>query len=356
MPPPLLVTNLTNLRYLTGLSMSAGVLLLSGRKCTLFVDGRYWEMAQGASGFKRQVSGNGLQGARGPLKVLPIDDLAKILKRYRRIRFEAEDVSAARLARWKRKFRGVRFLPSEGIIEEQRRRKRPTELRAIRRACHITDAVLREVPAFLKIPTTEQKVAWAIEKTAREHGADAMAFETIVAFGPHTSRPHHRPTERKLRHRDIVQIDMGVKVHGYCSDCSRVFFTGKPTEEQRQIYELLVKIVRECTRHTKVGATNRSLDAFARTMLKNEHIPTITQTLDAFFLHSLGHGIGLEIHEGVNLTSKRSAKRVKLLPNEVITIEPGIYFEGKWGMRIEDTVLVTRKGGMKLTGLTKFLK
>ena len=213
------------------------------------------------------------------------------------------------------------------------------------------------------MPPTEKSLAWHIEKLSHELGADCMAFETIVAFGSNTSRPHHRPTAKKLQKGDIVQIDMGVKVHGYCSDCSRVFFTGMPTEEQQQVFDLLKKIAKETTRMAKAGVSNRTLDTWARNTLKKTLIPTLlvhrslgeggtrTQTLDVFFLHSLGHGVGLEIHEGINLTSKNvgAPQRGALRRNEVITIEPGIYFAEKWGMRIEDTVLVTRKVGKALT-------
>lgn len=345
MPLPLLVSNLTNVRYLSGISLTAGVMLLKGQKRLLFVDDRYLEKAK--------------TEARKGIRVLHIDELKKTLKRSKRVRFEAEDVTVARLKRWKKRFRGTRFVPSENVVEEWRRQKKPEELRAIQKACRITDRVLQTVPSFLRVGAprrgapTEKRLAWEIEQMSRTLGVDAMAFETIVAFGQHTSRPHHRPTKRKLRRGDIVQIDMGVKVHGYCSDCSRVFFTGKPLDEQQQIFNLLVHVVKECTKRARAGTSNTALDRFARGLMryagKNE-LPRYRKTgYEKFFLHSLGHGVGLEIHEGLNLTSRKGAKRTKLLQNEVITIEPGVYFQGKWGMRIEDTVVVTRKGGQRLT-------
>jgi len=141
-----------------------------------------------------------------------------------------------------------------------------------------------------------------------------------------------------------VQIDMGIKVDGYCSDCSRVFFTGKPTKEQKKVFDLLLLIVKETTKMAKPGALNTKIDKCARDALTEEGYGDL-------FLHSLGHGIGLEVHEGVNLSSKLVGGRraMPLFSNEVVTTEPGVYFAGKWGMRIEDTVVVTRGGGKRLT-------
>ncbi len=292
----------------------------------LFVDGRYTEKAA--------------DEAKRGIRILHRSELRGVLKRMKRIRFEAEDVTVSRLKRWKKQFREVTFLPSEGIVEKWRRAKRPDEIQAIKKACRVTDKVLHILPRKIRPSMTEKELGWEIEKLSRECGADGMAFETIVAFGPSTSRPHHRPTDRKLRKGEIVQIDMGVKVRGYCSDCSRVFFTGKPSEEQKKVFALLLAIVQETTKMAKTGASNRALDRYARKVLKKFG-------WDKHFLHSLGHGVGLEIHEGVNISGK--AKHTKLLRNEIITTEPGVYFADKWGMRIEDTTLVTRKGGESLT-------
>ncbi len=324
--PTLLITNLTNLRYLTGLQLSAGSLILTKRGVDLYVDGRYIEKA------RRDCT-------RG-ITVRRAEESRTALRKIQRCAFEAEDVTVGRLKRLHSRNRRTRFVPREGIVEEFRRRKRDDELRSIRRACRITDRILRRIPRWLRPGVRERGVAWEIEQLARQLGADDIAFETIVAFGRNSSLPHHRAGSTKLRKGDLVQIDMGVKVRGYCSDCSRVFFTRKPTEEQRKVYDLLRSIVRESTRMMRAGALNTLLDTYARRRLKDHGY-------DKHFLHSLGHGVGLEIHEGVNLSAK--AKRTKILPNEVVTTEPGVYLEGKWGLRLEDTVLVTRKKGIALT-------
>ncbi|HLD08174.1 MAG TPA: aminopeptidase P family protein [Candidatus Peribacterales bacterium] len=343
----LLVSNLINIRYLTGVEMTFGIMIMENTKRTLFVDQRYIEKAK--------------NGARSGIRILPIEALPEYLKKRKRIRFEAEDVSVARLQRWKKRYRGIEWIPAENVIEGMRRRKRKEELKAIGGACRITDAVLKNVPKMLKIGMSEKMLAWEIEKLSRTLGADAMAFDTIVGFGSHTARPHHSPTDRKLKKHDIIQIDMGVKVDGYCSDCSRVFFLGKKTEEQKKIFDLLVRTVNETTKQVKAGMTNHALDKYARSMLRRgaplgrpgEKMMTLTsgKKLDEFFTHGLGHGVGLEIHEGANL-SKRAPKQI-LQANEVITIEPGIYFPGKWGMRIEDTILVKKTGAIALTRAKK---
>ena len=319
-------------------------MLVKGARRMLFVDNRYTEKA--ADEAKRGV------------QVLHGDELPKVLKRLKKVRFESENVTVARLQRWKKRFKGTAFIPSEGVVEEWRRLKMTEEIIATKKACAITDKVLRAVPRMLSVGAplrgarfgmTEKELAWKIEKLSRENGADAMAFETIVAFGPSSSRPHHRPTERKLRKGDLIQIDMGVKVKGYCSDCSRVFFTAQPTAEQKKIFDLLLAIVKETTKMMKIGASNQIIDKYARKILKKHSIPALApaNTLDQLFLHSLGHGVGLDIHEGLNISSR--AKKTKLLKNEIVTTEPGVYFAGKWGLRIENTVLVAKKRGIALT-------
>jgi len=336
--------------------MTAGTMLLHKNRRLLFVDGRYSEKAAKES-YKN-------------VKVLHVDDLNKTIKRFKQVRFEADDLTVSRLTRWKKRFRGTKLIPSTGVVEEMRRKKKPNELRAIQKACRITDGVMKSIPMLLnlhlnkrnpefgtrnpdeknplsgfRIPDsgfriTERSLAWHIEQLSHDLGAESMAFDTIVSFGSHTSRPHHTPANRKLKKGDIIQIDMGVKVNGYCSDCSRVFFTGKPSDEQKQVFDLLCKTVKECEKRAKPGATNHSLDKLARKILK-------TEGYDKYFTHGLGHGVGLQIHEGARLSQRAALQKLK--SNEVITIEPGIYIPGKWGMRVEDTILVTKNGGKRMT-------
>lgn len=321
---PLLVTNLIHIRYLSGVEMTFGIMLVTSNKKVLFADPRYMEKAKAE--IKRGV------------QIIPFDEIWDHVQKYKRIRFEADEVTVAQLDRWKKRIRGTKLIPSSGVIEEIRRVKNKSELSKIQKAAEISDAVMRKIPELLTVGVTEKEVAWQIEKTARELGADAMSFASIVGFSDHSARPHHAPTNKRLKKRDIVQIDMGVKIDGYCSDCSRVFFKGKPTDEQKKIFDLLVKTLKKTARQVKAGVTNQKLDAYAR---------KIIGTYDKYFPHSLGHGVGLDLHEEPRI-SKRAQKQI-LKPGEVCTIEPGIYFPGKWGMRVEDMVLVTKSGSKVLT-------
>ncbi|MDD3896526.1 MAG: Xaa-Pro peptidase family protein [Candidatus Peribacteraceae bacterium] len=315
--PALLITDRVNIFYVTGAKMSRGALLITARAITLFVDGRYIEEAK--------------RSARKGITVQSDDGLGVALKQVRRCGIEAEKVTVAQLGRIKRKYKNTKFIQTAGIIEEFRRSKAPEELRAFRRAQRITHEMLRRIPAALTPGVTEKEIAWMLTTWAHELGADELAFEPIVAFGTHTDSPHHSPTDRKLKKRDIVQIDTGAKYGGYCADQSRVFFVGKPTALQQEVYDIVKQAKDAATHAVQAGVTNHRLDRIARAALREANY-------EQYFFHSLGHGVGLEIHEGVSLSQK--AKKMKLLANEIITIEPGVYIPGKFGIRLEDEVVV----------------
>lgn len=309
------MTNFANIRYLTGLRVTAGILLIRKNDADLFLDGRYSEAGKAVTW----------------MRVRPAEELPKVLKKLRRVAFEESDITVERLSRWQRRYKNTKFVHSKGLVEGLRRVKDSEELHSIERACRITKSILRKIPGWLTVGTSELEISGRIELLAKSLGAEAMAFDTIVAFGENTSLPHHRPTTRKFQKGDIVQIDMGVKIDGYCSDMSRVFFTGRRTSEQARAYRALTDAKKLAERSVKVGVSNRALDRIARDRLKK-------YGYDKEFSHSLGHGVGLDIHEHPNLSKKAPLARLKR--NEVITIEPGLYFSGKWGMRIEDTIVV----------------
>lgn len=314
--PAFIVTNLVNIRYLTGLPVSAGVLLALPRRFLFFVDSRYREMAE------RIPEG---------CTIKDVSELPKILADVPACGFESEDVTVLRKASWRRKFPQTKFLPTVGILQSFRRQKEEDELRNLKRAHRMTRELLRRVPAMLKRKISEEYLARQLLLWALELGAEGLSFDPIVAFGTHTSSPHHRPTGRKLQKGHLVQIDVGVKYRGYCADMSEVFFTAEPTKTQDQVYRTLCLAKNRATKAVKAGVSTRSLDTLARSVLKKAGI-------EQYFTHSLGHGVGLEIHEGVSLSEK--ANDLTLLENEVITIEPGVYFPGKFGMRVEDMVYV----------------
>ncbi len=313
-----LCTDLTNIRYLTGVVVSSGMVLVTGKRIMLFVDGRY----------RFEVEHLVLPG----IAVRDIADLPRIMQAEKTCGFEAEHVSVGERSAWKKIFSATKFVPTSGIIEEFRRSKSDQELRLMQRAHRMTKELLRRVPAALRKGVTEEKLARQFGIWALELGADGLAFPPIVAFGTHTGIPHHVSGPRSLKKGHLVQVDVGVKYRGYCSDLSRVFFTAAPTPLQKRVFETLLRVQDEVIKEAKPGVTNRALDRRARTILAKEG-------LEEAFSHALGHGLGLDIHEGVVLSQKR--REMKLLKNEVVTVEPGVYFPGKFGMRIEDQMFLS---------------
>ena len=313
-----LVTDPKNILYLTGLSVSAGCVLVSRAKYSLFVDGRYFEAA-------KKIEERGLS-------VLPLEELGKTLREIGTVGIESRNVTLERMSFWKRKYKNTKFVQTSGVVEQFRRVKFPDERAHIERASAITRAVLGGMPRLLSTGITEKELAWRIEVECKKRGGEGMAFDTIVGFGEHTAIPHHHPTDRTLRKGDLVQIDMGAKFGGYCSDFSRVYFTEEPTEAQQKALTALEQACAAAMKILKSGVTNRALDLAARKVLK-------THGYDKEFSHALGHGVGLDIHEGVTLSSRAELQKIK--KNEVVTIEPGLYFPGKWGMRIEETIVVS---------------
>lgn len=313
--PALLVTDPLNVRYLSGLKATEAMLLVRHGSATLVVDGRYLEVAR---------------ALRSPtLAVADRADLSKLLAKIRRCGFEGHHVTVARLTRWKTLFKNTKFVQTSGLTEGLRRKKDSSEITIMKRALSITNAVLAMVPDFLDVGVTEKRVADRILAAMLERGAEGLAFEAIVAFGKNSSLPHHRAGVAKLRRNDIVQIDIGAKVDGYCADRSEVFFVGDATPEQRRAYDAVRECLRSVKRTVKPGVSCKELDALARDILAKHGFPS--------FPHALGHGVGLDVHEGVVLAAR---SKEALLSGEAIAIEPGVYLEGKFGIRLEDTVFV----------------
>ena len=313
--PALLVTDPLNVRYLSGLKATEAMLLVRQRDATLIVDGRYVEVA-------RRLRSKGLGIAdRG--------DLPKLFSRIRRCGFEGHHVTVERFARWKALFKSTKFVQELGLVEGLRRKKDSSEKSAMKRALAVTNAVIAMIPDFLDVGVTEKQVANRILGAMLDLGADGLAFEAIVAFGKNSSLPHHRAGAAKLRRNDIVQIDVGAKVDGYCADRSEVFFVGTTTDEQRRAYDSVRECLRAVKRAAKAGASYKALDELARGLLAESGFPP--------YPHALGHGVGLDVHEGVVLAAR---SKEKLLSGEAIALEPGVYFESKFGIRLEDTVFV----------------
>ena len=312
-----MVTNPINIEYLTSIKLSSGILLVTARNYHLFADGRYKEMADKKSGLSIKVH-------------LP-ERLGSALRRIGETGFESEYVTVEQMRRMRRKNKNTKFVQRKGVIEHFRRQKSPDEIRKFKRSQRITVELLRRVPLALRSCPTEKQLAWKFEDWARELGADGLSFEPIVAFGTNSSCPHHHATDRKLKKGHIVQIDVGSKYKGYCSDQSQIFFTGRPTSLQQKILEAVSEAKQKSIASVRSGITNHKLDKIARDILSE-------YGFEEYFTHSLGHGVGLDIHEGTSLNQHGTS--IKLLPNEIITIEPGVYIPGKFGIRLEEEVVV----------------
>src|SRR3989344_7733271 len=296
-----LVSDVTNIRYLTGLNLSAGILLVLPRHFVLFVDDRYREMAE-----KNIPKGFAVRDS---------SHLVSVMQNIREIGIEADKVSILRLAHWKRKFPHTKFVRKMDVCEEFRRSKEPQELQNLHRAEKITIELLRRIPFALRKGTTEERLARDITIWALELGAEGMSFDPIVAFGTPTSVPHHRPTNGTLKKGHIVQIDIGAKYRGYCADRSEVFFTTKPTDAQKFVYETVSEARDAAMDLVKAGVSTHVLDRAARKVLAREG-------MESAFTHSLGHGVGLDIHEGVILS--RKAKEEKLLRCFFVYFQPSL--------------------------------
>jgi len=314
--PFLLVSNLTNIRYLTGMQLSDGLLLVTPRSFVLFLDGRYTEAA--------------MQEVLPGVLVRPIVSLEKSLAKVAECGFEEEHVTVAELRKWKQKFSATKFVRTQDSVEAFRRTKSDDELKFLRRAHRITEEMLRRVPAALRKGITEKALAWKLQTWARELGGDGVSFDPIVAFGTHSSRPHHHPTTRALQKGHLVQIDVGAVYRGYAADLSQVFFTDDPTPLQRDVLQAVTDAKDAAIDAIVAGASTREIDALARKV--------ITQKGFEPFPHALGHAVGLDVHESPVLSPRYP--NAQLQAGEVLAIEPAIYLPGKFGMRLEEMVIV----------------
>ena len=250
--------------------------------------------------------------------------------------FEEDFVTYAKYKELIRKYKINNLVETENIIEKQRMVKDEEELENIKKACEITDQCFSYLRKFIKPGISEKQIAKEIEDYFNKN-ADGLAFDTIVASGENSSMPHAVPTNRKIQSQDIITIDMGCKVNGYCSDMTRTIFVGNISEKMKKVYELVLKNQLQVHNEYKEGANTRLLTK----MVENDF------KLNGFdLIHSLGHGVGMQIHEPPYINEKSEAI---LKENMVVTNEPGIYIPGEFGVRIEDTIQITKIGCINLT-------
>jgi Xaa-Pro aminopeptidase len=327
---PLLVSDPVNVRYLSGLDSSNAALLVEPERVRLFTDFRYAESA-------RAVEGVEFVETKRDLFQSLADELTG------RIGFEATSVTYERHARLHAG--GLDLVPSYGAVEELRALKDDGELETLRRASEITSKAFEQFAEERFIGRTERELAWRMEQRQREIGGESASFSTIVASGPNSARPHTTPGDREIQRDEIVLIDTGCIVDGYCSDCTRTFATGSLSDELHRAYGVCLDAQLEGLEAVRPGASGPGVDAAARDRIEAAGFG------DAFG-HGLGHGVGLLVHESPRLARE---SRDTLEERMVVTVEPGIYLAGLGGIRIEDLVVVRDGEPEVLTSFTKDL-
>jgi Xaa-Pro aminopeptidase len=335
----LLVSYLPNIRYLCGFTGSAGVLLVTSGEKVLLTDGRYTEQAtQEVKGAKvKIVKKSALAAAAEWLQKHP---------RLTRIGIEAARMTVAeRDSLAKAIGKRAKIIATPPIIEPLRMIKNAEEITAIRAACRLGVDLFRTLTSKLRPEITESQLAGELEFAARQAGAEQMAFPTIIASGQRSALPHGRASSSTIAAEGFVVCDFGVILAGYCSDMTRTVHVGRPQVEARSAYKAVKEAQQAAVEAVKPGATTGEVDHAARKLLYNHR-------LGKFFTHSTGHGLGLEIHEAPKIAA---AQKEVLRPGMIITVEPGVYLPGKWGIRIEDTVVVTETGSEILTPCPKDL-
>jgi Xaa-Pro aminopeptidase len=335
----LLVTNLTNVRYLTGFTGSAALLLVPAddeAEPVFVTDGRYRDQAAselaGAGVVARTVVGLEEDARR--------QALAGAAARWGRLGLEADNVTWAQKRRfgtdW---FPDAQLVPTTGLVESLRLVKDAGEVARIEAACEMADAALAAVRHRLGEGPTEAEVALELEWQMRRLGAEGPSFETIVASGPNAAMPHHRAADRRIADGDLVVLDFGALVDGYHSDMTRTLMVGDPSDTQVRMYEVVREAQAAGVAAVKAGAEASAVDDACRSVIRDAG-------WDEAFLHATGHGVGLDIHEPPRVA--RSADAM-LADGQVVTVEPGVYLVEHGGVRIEDTVVVTSEGCRTLT-------
>jgi Xaa-Pro aminopeptidase len=331
----LLVTHPADVRYLSGFTGSSAALAIAGGRAVLFTDGRYKTQA------RAETSGLRVVVEQKAAAILAVEWLAE--NGVVRCGFDAAHMSVAALESLRAALAGSKrrgfFVATEGLVARLRQVKDEDEAGRMRRVAALGCKLFEQVLPFVTAGAVESAVAAQLEFQARLAGAEAMSFETIVASGERSALPHGKASAAKLPKRGFCTMDFGVVLEGYCSDMTRTVHLGKASQREWDVYHSVLEAQVAAVEIVTPGVTCGEVDEAARSVLRKAK-------LDKYFSHSTGHGVGLEIHEGPRVASKQ--KQV-LEPGMVITIEPGVYLPGEFGIRIEDTLLVTASGSEVLT-------
>ena len=329
------ISSKDNIRYYSGFTGTLAFLLITENKSIIITDSRYTVRAQEESPdyeiYQLKSGDNWIKNSTNQIK-------SKV------IGFEGNFVSFNMLNQLKeRANKDLIWKDYSEQISKERVIKSKSELEKIEAAISISDRAFNAVSKEIEVGMTEKEIAWEIEKEMRILGAESISFDTIVASGLNGSKPHHSPTNKQISNGEAITIDMGAKLNGYCSDLTRTIFIGKPDEKFKKIYNIVLRSQLISIETAKDGMTGEEIDKISRDIISEEGF-------GEYFGHSLGHGVGLEIHEnpGVGPNSKN-----EITPGMVYTIEPGIYIDGWGGIRIEDMVLMTDNGNKLLSHAEK---
>jgi len=331
----LLFSSMSNIRYLSGFTGSDGVLILSSDRAWLLIDGRYTTQAA------REVSGisiiqyqNKVQGIRQAAKDLGL----------KKIGFEASFVNVELHQTLMRELKKVKLVGLGDPLRLLRAYKDRNEIAIMKKAAAIASKAVAALASEIKPGWTELETALHLEMTARRAGAEEVAFETIIASGENAALPHAKPSNRKFRHGDFVVIDFGIKYQGYCSDETCTFAIGELTGDQKNAYRAVLRAHDEAIAFIRAGIAAADVDALVHRILGKKY--------SRYFVHGTGHGVGLEVHEAPRLAPNSPDV---LNAGMVVTVEPGLYYPGRWGIRIEDTVFVKENSCEKITKMNKDL-
>lgn len=322
----LLIENPIDIFYLTGVSLSLGKLLVTREKASLFVDGRYLGAA------KQKV----------PELACCLTKARAALQEEKEIAFDSSWTTVEALRAWEKEVSGTVWTPWAAPLELLRAKKSPEEVEALRKAALLTRAGIAHVHSLFQEGISERELALEFEIFCKKKGASALSFETIIAFGPNSAHPHHRAGESRLRKGDLVLVDAGALLEGYTGDLTRVFFFGPPHPKLQELCKIVQEAQRRAIEKVAPGIRAGELDEIVRAFFDQHNVKPL-------YMHSLGHGVGVEVHEFPRLSFSGRDKDVRLEEGFCFTIEPGLYLEGVGGIRLEEMVHVTSKGAEVLS-------
>jgi Xaa-Pro aminopeptidase len=331
----ILISQPDNRRYLSGFTGSSGWLIISGERAVLVTDFRYFEQVE---------------------REAPTFELARIETKFpdllpgvlsdlgvRRLGFESQHVTVDQLHTWSQAVDGIEWIPLKRTVEKMRMVKDESEIDALRRSTALTDAAFAHMLEVVKPGMTEKEVAWEIEAYMRTHGASKVAFDLIVAAGPNGALPHARSSDRVIEAGEPIVIDIGCVLDGYCSDMTRTICLGSPNAKYLEVWGIVLEAQEAAEAAMRAGISGVEADAVARDLITGAGY-------GQYFGHGLGHGVGLAIHESPG--ASRLSEDV-LEAGMTITVEPGVYLPGEFGVRIEDLVVVKHEGVDVLTSTPK---